>query len=216
MQSGQIESLYDAVADRYADEFWRELDRKPFDRHWLERLAALAKGIGPICDMGCGPGQVAAYLRRRGAEVIGVDLSEAMLGQARRLNPGIEFRREDMLDLRLPSGSLGGIAAFYAIVNFDLAQVETAFGGFSRVLAPGGSALVAFHIGDEVRQVDEFLGTPIAACFAFFQPDDVCERLVAAGLKVEEVTMRYPYKGIEYPSKRAYILARKPDRPDGA
>jgi len=51
----------------------------------------------------------------------------------------------------------------------------------------------------------------VAARFAFFQPDDVVARLRTAGLEVAEVTMRNPYDQVEYPSKRAYILARKPD-----
>jgi len=209
MHSRQIAAVYDAVAARYADHFSGELDRKPFDRAWLDRLAALCAGLGPICDLGCGPGQVAAYLRGRGADVFGADLSEAMLREARRRNPGIAFERQDMLDLTLPAGSLGGIAAFYAIVHFDLGQTETAFRGFHRALRPGGFALVAFHIGDEPKHVAEFLGEPVAVDFAFFRPDDVVDRLAAAGLGVEEVTIRYPYPDVEYPSQRAYVLARK-------
>lgn len=212
MNSRDIEAVYDAVADRYAEQFGGELDHKPFDRARLDRLVGLVAGRGPIADMGCGPGQVAAYLRRRGAEVLGIDCAAAMLDQARARNPGIEFRRDDLLDLRLRSDSLGGIAAFYAIVHFDLDQVETACREFRRVLVPGGVALIAFHIGDGTRLVEEFLGRPIAARFAFFQPDDVVARLRAAGLELEEETIRSPDEQIEYPSQRAYILARKPAR----
>jgi SAM-dependent methyltransferase len=211
MDSRRIAAVYDAVADRYAEAFWRELERKPFDRRWLERLAERATGLGPICDMGCGPGQIAAFLRGCGAEVIGIDLSAAMLDQARRLNPGLTFEQADMLDLRLPPASFGGVAAFYAIVNFDLDQVATAFGGFHRILVPGGYALVAFHVGDGTRQVDEFLGRSVDARFAFFRPDDIVARLGDAGLAVEEVAIRDPYEGVEYPSRRAYVLARKPE-----
>ena len=141
--------------------------------------------------------------------MFGADLSEGMLREARRLNPGIDFQRQDMLNLSLPSDSLGGIVAFYAIVHFTLDQVEAACREFHRVLAPGGFLLIAFHVGDEVRHVDEFLGEPVAADFVFFRPDDVIDRLEGAGLEVQEVTLRYPYKGVEHPSTRAYILARK-------
>ena len=200
---------YDAVAAAYAGRFWSELDHKPFDRTWLDRFAALTNGVGRVCDMGCGPGQVAAYLRRRGADVLGADFSDEMLRHARRLNPDIEFQCQDMLDLSLPPESLGGIAAFYAIVHFTLDQVEVAFREFRRVLVPGGYLLVAFHIGDEPIHADEFLGERVAVDFMFFQPDDVVHRLEAAGMRVDEVTIRYPYKDVEYPSKRAYILAQK-------
>ena len=45
------------VATAYADELLDELDRKPFDRWLLERIAELSAG-GPVADVGCGPGQI--------------------------------------------------------------------------------------------------------------------------------------------------------------
>ena len=56
-----VQSGYDAVASAYADRFRDELGDKPFDTRMLDWLAERAGGVGPICDMGCGPGQVAAY-----------------------------------------------------------------------------------------------------------------------------------------------------------
>jgi SAM-dependent methyltransferase len=211
VEAREIAAVYDAVADRYAARFVDELDNKPFDRRQLDSLAKLARGRGPICDAGCGPGHVAAYLRRQGAEAFGGDLSEGMLREARRRFPDIDFQRQDLLALSLPDGSLGGVAAMYAIVNFTLDQAETAFRGFHRALTPGGVALVAFHVGDERNRVEEFLGVPVAADFAFFQPNDIADRLEAAGLAVEEVAVRDPYPEIEYPSRRAYLLARRPE-----
>jgi hypothetical protein len=75
------------------------------------------------------------------------------------------------------------------------------------VLAPGGHLLLAVHIGDETRHVDEFLDHPVSMDFSFFQPDDIVARLEGAGLAVAEVTIRDPYRDVEYPSRRAYILA---------
>src|SRR3712207_4749546 len=147
-----IRQGYDAVADAYADHFAGELAHKPFDRMWLDRFAALTAGT-PVCDLGCGPGQVAAYLHARGADVFGADLSEGMVAQARRLYPAIRFRLEDMLALTVPDASLGGITLFYAIVNLALDQVDRAFRECRRVLRPGGYLLIAFHVGDEVRHI---------------------------------------------------------------
>ena len=209
MDRRQIRQGYDAVADAYADHFAGELAHKPFDRMWLDRFAALTAGA-PVCDLGCGPGQVAAYLRARGADVFGADLSEKMVEQARRLYPEIQFRLEDMLALSLPDDALGGITLFYAIVNLAPDQVDRAFRECRRVLRPGGYLLLAFHVGDEVRHVDELLGRPVSMDFTFFQPDDVVARLEAAGLDVRDVTLRYPYGHVEHPSRRAYILAHRP------
>jgi len=62
--SEDLQSSYDRVAENYAEQFRDELDKKPFDRKMLDWLAEKVGGLGVICDMGCGPGQIARYLIR--------------------------------------------------------------------------------------------------------------------------------------------------------
>jgi ubiquinone/menaquinone biosynthesis C-methylase UbiE len=45
-----------------------------------------------LLDVGTGPGLVAAVAAERGADPVGLDVSEPMLAQARRLHPAIDFR----------------------------------------------------------------------------------------------------------------------------
>src|SRR6267142_5110754 len=94
--ASDIQRSYDSVAQEYADEIYAELADKPFDRGLLDRFAKRV-GRGRVCDLGCGPGQSARYLRDRGVDVFGLDLSAGMLAQARRLNPEIEFVQGSML-----------------------------------------------------------------------------------------------------------------------
>jgi 2-polyprenyl-3-methyl-5-hydroxy-6-metoxy-1,4-benzoquinol methylase len=95
--SEELQSSYNRVAENYAEHFRDDLDKKPFDRKMLDWLAEKVGGLGVICDMGCGPGQIACYLHSQGAKVCGVDLSPAMVQQAQRLNPEILFQWGDML-----------------------------------------------------------------------------------------------------------------------
>src|SRR5262245_44744915 len=103
------QASYDAVADEYVRRFFDELRQKPLDRELLDRFAARGRDVGPVCDLGCGPGQVARYLHERGVAVCGVDLSPAMVERARQLTPGVEFRQGDMLGLDAPDGAWAGI-----------------------------------------------------------------------------------------------------------
>jgi 2-polyprenyl-3-methyl-5-hydroxy-6-metoxy-1,4-benzoquinol methylase len=117
----ELASSYDRVAQEYAREFALELDKKPFDRKILELLIEKVGNLGTICDMGCGPGQIAGYLHQMRAGVCGVDLSAEMIHEARRLNPAVPFHQGDMLDLKdVPDDSFGGIAAFYSIIHIPL------------------------------------------------------------------------------------------------
>src|ERR1700730_13779502 len=84
-------SSYDAVADAYANEFFDELSRKPFDRALLDSFAAAIPHGGQVLDIGCGPGHIARYLSERGVNAAGIDLSPAMVEVARKLNPGLDF-----------------------------------------------------------------------------------------------------------------------------
>src|SRR5258708_38972909 len=108
--------------------------------------------------MGCGPGDVARYLRERGAQVCGIDLSSAMVERARRLNPGIDFRQGDMLALSAEDGTWAGISAFYSIIHIQRGDVVRALREVRRVLQPGGVLLLAFHIGDGTVHLDELWG----------------------------------------------------------
>ena len=65
----------------YAAEIAGELTHKPLDRGLLDAVAELAGG-GPVADVGCGPGHVAAYLAGRGARTVGLDLSPGMCAVA--------------------------------------------------------------------------------------------------------------------------------------
>jgi ubiquinone/menaquinone biosynthesis C-methylase UbiE len=208
-----IRESYDRVAEEYGRRLFNELAQKPLDRELLNRFAAATIGRGEVCDMGCGPGQVARYLRDAGTTVFGLDLSPRMLDQARRLNPDIRFREGNMMALDLPDGSLAGITAFYAIVNIPKESLTTVFREMERVLQPDGLLLVAFHTGDETFQEDELWDLPISMDFFFLQPSAVRNYMEAAGLAVEEIVERDPYgPEVEYQSRRAYIFARKPDR----
>jgi ubiquinone/menaquinone biosynthesis C-methylase UbiE len=207
-----IRESYDRVAEEYARRLFNELAQKPLDRELLNRFAAATIGRGEVCDMGCGPGQVARYLRDAGTTVFGLDLSPRMLEQARQLNPDICFREGNMMALDLPDGRLAGITAFYAIVNIPKESLTVVFREMERVLRPDGLLLVAFHIGNETFHEDELWDLPISMDFFFFQPSAMRNYMEAAGLAVEEIVEREPYApDVEYQSRRAYIFARKAD-----
>jgi SAM-dependent methyltransferase len=211
-----VQASYDLVADEYTRRIFDELEHKPLDRRLLDRFAARMQSLGPACDLGCGPGHVARYLQERGVQVVGIDLSPAMVSHARELNPAIEFRQGDMRSLEVEDGAWGGIVAFYSLIHIPPLEIVEVLAELRRILRPGGLLLLAFHIGEEVLHLDEWWGRQVSLDFIFSRPEEVVGFLESAGFQVEEVVEREPYPGVEHPSRRAYIFAEKPRGEDRA
>jgi SAM-dependent methyltransferase len=113
-------------------------------------LAAVDPAPSKALDLGTGTGQGAFAIARRfpHTQVVGVDLAEGMLAEARRKTPAelderIRFESGDASALPFEDGSFALVAHANMIPFFD--ELE-------RVLAPGGQAVFAFSLGP---------GTPI-------------------------------------------------------
>ena len=203
-----LAATYDRVAQAYADQFFTELDRKPFDRELLDRFAAILKDRGRVCDVGCGPGHVGRYLAGRSVDVFGLDLSPGMVALARDLNPAMRFEQGDVLALDLPDGALAGIVAFYSLIHLERAAVTRALAEMARVLIPGGLLLLAFHGGEGEVHAEDWFGCGVSIDATLFQPAEMAASMVQAGFDVEEVVTREPYE-FEYPSRRIYARGTK-------
>jgi ubiquinone/menaquinone biosynthesis C-methylase UbiE len=114
-----------------------------------------------------------------------------------------------MRAMRFPDSSFSGVLALHSIIHFDYQSIVNAFREINRVLVPGGAFLLAFHIGNEIIVNREFLGESVTIELHLLEVGKIRELLTSTDFKILEVIERYPNPEIEYPSKRAYILAIK-------
>src|ERR1041384_1204975 len=82
-----VRSSYDHVADTYVALGIGDLGPEPWLRAALTAFAEHVRSLGPVLDVGCGPGTVTAHLAGLGVDVSGVDLSPRMVAPSRRLHP---------------------------------------------------------------------------------------------------------------------------------
>jgi SAM-dependent methyltransferase len=202
-------SGYATVARAYAEHLLDELAGKPLDRAFLDAFAEATRGAGLVVEIGCGPGQIAAYLAARGVSIEGIDLSPEMIEQATRHHPALAFRVADMFALPYADGALAGAVAFYAIVHLQTAELGPPLRELHRVVRPSGLLALAFHVGDEHTHVAEMWGCATSLDFWFHRPDAVIAALASAGFAIEARLDRAPYPGAEHPSQRCYLLARR-------
>jgi ubiquinone/menaquinone biosynthesis C-methylase UbiE len=208
-----ILAAYDGVAERYASKFWNELDSKHFDRVMLGWYASQIPPDATVLELGAGPGEVSGYLAKLGVRCVGTDISSAMVERAREIFADAEFEVQDFFALSYPDESFYAAVAYYAIVNYPLVELEPAFRQVYRVLERGGPFLFTFHVftGEEQTTVRRFLDTDVAEiAFYYFRIDAMRALVERIGLQVIDILERQPYPEVEYASKRAYFLLRKP------
>jgi SAM-dependent methyltransferase len=204
-----VRASYDTVATDYGERFRGELATKPLDRGFLTGFAELVKtGVdGRIADVGCGTGQVTAFLHSLGLEVVGIDLSPGMVAMARKWHPEVHFIEGTMTDLNLADGSVAAVNAYYSTIHIPNDRLPGVFAEFHRVLVPGGYVMLALQAGDGPRRCTEAFGHKVVLDYYWRSPEEVAELLCGAGLPVIARLQREP-DGMEL-EPRVFLLARK-------
>jgi SAM-dependent methyltransferase len=126
--------------------------------------ALVSEAIGPlldevklskgdrVLDVGTGPGLVAAAAAERGADVVGIDFSEAMLAEARRLQPKIDFRMASAESLPFDDGTFDAVVENFVLHH--LAQPDNALREVFRVLQKGGR--MGFTVWADLSKLEAF------------------------------------------------------------
>lgn len=132
---------YDEIADFYATG-WADVLGDPASLRLLDLLGPVAGA--QVLELACGHGRVSRELARRGAAVVGVDVSQALVAKARAAEEdaplGIRYLHADAA--RSDAGELRDLPPFDAVVcNFGLSDIDDLEGAVAtaaRALRPGG------------------------------------------------------------------------------
>jgi SAM-dependent methyltransferase len=204
-----VRASYDRVADNYVAMGVGDLGLTPWLRAALTAFADDVRELGPVLDVGCGPGTVTAFLADLGIDVAGVDLSPRMVEHARRLNPGLRFEVASATELQVADASLGGVLGWWSLFNLPRALLPGVLATFARALVPGGQVLLGMHAGDgDVERTEAYGGVPVAWTTHLWRPKQLTALLSEAGLEpVAELRLPPPL-----PEMRDQVLlaARRP------
>ena len=207
----RVRAAYDAVAAPYAAMFAEELSVLPFET-WLLRRIADEAGPHPVVDAGCGPGHVTAHLARLGVDAHGIDLSSAMIEQARRLFPGGSYQVGDLRQLMRPAAAdgWGAVLAWYSLIHLAPSELPVAVAALVRPLRPGGLLVIAVHTGGRINHVTEWFGREVDLDGVLFEPDTICAAVASTGLGAPEWYHRGALADRGEFTDRFYLLVRRP------
>ena len=122
---------------------------EPFNRSLRPIALRLFQPVADaaILEVGCGTGMQLAFLRHQGFRPMGIDLSKAMLGQARRrMGPAGVLCRGDAARLPFPSQSFDWAVATLALHEMAADTRIAVLGEMKRVIKANGSlGIVDYH-----------------------------------------------------------------------
>jgi len=184
----------------------------PLKNHILYCVDRLIEDYGlqaPFLDVGCGRGDVAAHLGRRGWQGRAIDRSEQAVERARRHLAGCAGIAVDNVDLHDVEGTYRTILLMDVIEHLpdDMAALRRVH----TLLEPGGHAVLSVPSHPrEWRWDDEFYGH-----VRRYDPDDLCRALRAVGL--EPVLLWDFTFPVFWAMRRLYTRLKRPPRePSGS
>lgn len=117
----------------------------PFAERWLQPP-------GRLIDLGCGTGRLLISFAQRGYSCVGVDLSEAMLAQARakadRAGATVELVKANLVELDvLPAAAFDHAACLFSTFGLirGRANRQRMLGHVRRIVRPGGRFVLHVH-----------------------------------------------------------------------
>ena len=135
-KSRYVRRLFSTIAERY-DLITRLLSYGQ-DRRWKARVVELS-AVRPnlrALDLACGTGDIAFALARRGADVVGLDITHRMVQLARAKDGAARFVTGDMLALPFGDEAFDLVTTGYGLRNVP--DLPRAIAEMRRVLKPGG------------------------------------------------------------------------------
>lgn len=135
--NSEIASDFDRIARVLGATGIRDLS--PTERALLRRVP---RDAHTALDVGCGDGTIARALTRRVASITAIDLSQAMIGLARRATPStmrITYALGDFMTAELPLGGFEVVTCLNVLHHLPLA---TAVARLAALVSPGGRLLI--------------------------------------------------------------------------
>ena len=170
-----------SAADCLARWSKRRLRRPPLLTEWLRHLPVDAR----LLDLGCGGGQDASNLRRRGYCVVGLDRTSALLSAGRRRDPSLPLVLADLRQLPFQTKSFDGLWAAASLMHLPKPVARLVLIDLYRLVCPGGFLAATVTYGMKSGIVTE--GWVPGRYFARWKKAELARAIRRAGWEICEL-----------------------------
>lgn len=207
----ELRAAYDLISTTYAELLPDTSFEAPLD---LGMIAEFAERLGTdprVLDAGCGTGRTIPYLASLGVvDVVGTDLSPAMVERARAAHPELAFHAAPLAAQPFDDGTFDGVLAWYSIIHTQPGDLVAVAREFRRVLRPGGVALLGFQVGSGDRTISQAYGHDLEFSARLHEPAEVAAAFEAEGFAVDTVLRRGPRRTLAFEKHpQGFVLVRR-------
>jgi len=163
---------------------------------------------GRVLDVGCAGGRDSKKFTQKGFEVIGIDLVDEFLDEAKIYAPKARFIKMDLLKMKFPKGYFDGIWASSVLVHIKRKDVPTALKNFYKILRAGGKIFIAVKSGRGSAYITDKLSNE-NRLFVYFSKEETKRLLNKIGFKLLLIKL-FPDDAGRKEVKWIRIIAEKP------
>jgi len=196
-QTSATAATYDRIAQEYAE---RSDDKGSSPDFLAWRTSLLNSVVGPLLDLGCGPGRDLAAFQAAGVPCLGVDLPSGMLALAAQR--GLPVVGGDLRTPPIKPRSFGTVYSCAALLHVTREQVPATLRTWHALLRPEGRLHLSTSLGDgEGWEVVPYApdrgprgGQPLQRWFVHHELEGLLTAITDAGFVVEQAQTRTSHR----------------------
>jgi SAM-dependent methyltransferase len=205
-------AAFDRRADLYAEKYFH-LDM--YDRY-LERFSQRIEPQGAcVLDVACGPGNVAAYLTkaRPDLRIVGIDLAEGMVKQARQRVPSAQFLVKDCRHIGELERTFDAAAFAFGLSYLTDDDVNRFFTSLNASLADSAMLYLSTITGDPGRSGFDTSSGGDRIYVRYRSASEVVSMVERAGYKVDFMEAMASPVDASKPTQDLVLIAQRSDSP---
>jgi cyclopropane fatty-acyl-phospholipid synthase-like methyltransferase len=194
------EQVYDSIGPAYEAAYESVPEQLASIKWLLSKLEAANINGARLLDIGCGTGRPVCWaLATAGHDVLGIDISIAMVEAARERVPAARFEQVDMRDFIASAAEeyYDAVTVYFSMIaGVTQEEIRQLIAGVHRLIRPGGFFVFASVPVPADKLQIKFMGRPVQV--SNLGPQEAVEWIKKVGFQVEhEEVTKFTPKGVE-------------------
>jgi len=214
------EQVFDAIGPAYEAAFDGLPEQAASVKWLLSQLEAAGTKPAKTVDIGCGTGKpVCSALAGAGHDVLGIDISSAMIAAARERVPAAKFEQIDIRNFSPPDSSFDAATVYFSMIaSVTQEEIREFIARIYRFLKPGGLFVFATVPFPADNLQTKWMGRPVSG--SSLGPEEAVEWIKTVGFRIEhEAISKFMPKGAEagickpedvWEETHLFVYAKKP------